>query len=68
MKTFLSLTALLGLLAFTGCASNRGGTADDFETVSDTGMYESGTATDLREPHPALTRPDRSVGPVIPPP
>lgn len=61
MKTFSIFAALLGLLVLTGCSTYQGGTADDYDRlepgrgVSD---MESGWSS----------RPDRTTGPVIPPP
>lgn len=64
MKSFMFLSAVIGALLVTGCSTNRGGTADDvyYETDTTTG---SATSDLDRGWSP---RPDRTTGPVIPPP
>jgi hypothetical protein len=61
MKTFTILATLVGMLFVTGCNTYRGGASDEFEANTfDTppAVVDDGW----------VPRPDRTPGPVIPPP
>jgi hypothetical protein len=63
MKTFILISTVISALFVSGCASNRGGTADDFETDGPTMDTPPADVDTGWSP-----RPDRTTGPVIPPP